>query len=657
VQDFLLRQDGIRRAIAVGLFSTLVVLFNLILSIPAYSSSSTSSAGQLTVTPVSISFGSVLLGSSQAQSVTLTNSGGSNLTITQASVSNSAFTISGLSYPLTLASGQSTSSIVTFAPQLQGSTSGSVSIVFTTQISYRRKRRSSVINSTLSVTVSGSGATAAQVAANPQSLGFGSVQVGSSRTLSETLTNSGGSSLTISQAILGGSDFTLTGLTLPVTLSPAQSTTFNLTFAPQGSGTVNGSLSISSNGSNPTLVVGLSGIGVLSPGTLSPNPSGLSFGNVQVGSTQALSVTLTNSGGSSVTVSQANLSNSRFNVSGLSLPLTLNVGQSAAISILFSPQSAGSVTGNLTIVSNASNSSLNIPLSGTGVTPAVLSANPTSLSFGSVAIGSSQTLSETLTNSGGSALVISQITSNGPGFSFSGVTPPITLNPGQNFTFNAKFAPTTAGSSTGTISITSNASNPSLSLALNGSGVTNGQLAVNPAIVSFGSVIVGNSVSQTGALTASNAPVTISSIWANSSEFTVSGISLPVTIPAGSMASFTVAFAPQASGTASATLGFVSDASNSPTLQTLSGSGVAPVQHCVALTWNPSTSSGVIGYNVYRGSVSGGPYTKMNTALEPGTSETDSAVQSGQTYYYVVTAVDSSGHESLFSNQVQAVIP
>jgi fibronectin type 3 domain-containing protein len=82
----------------------------------------------------------------------------------------------------------------------------------------------------------------------------------------------------------------------------------------------------------------------------------------------------------------------------------------------------------------------------------------------------------------------------------------------------------------------------------------------------------------------------------------------------------------------------------------------APVQHTVTLTWTASTSS-VSGYNVYRGTVSGGPYTKVNTALEAASSYVDNTVQSGTTYFYVVTSVDSSGVESAFSNQVKAVVP
>jgi fibronectin type 3 domain-containing protein len=77
----------------------------------------------------------------------------------------------------------------------------------------------------------------------------------------------------------------------------------------------------------------------------------------------------------------------------------------------------------------------------------------------------------------------------------------------------------------------------------------------------------------------------------------------------------------------------------------------------VNLGWNSSTSSGVVGYNIYRGTVSGGPYTRINSAVDAAPYDTDSTVVGGQTYYYVVTAVDSSGAESAYSNQTQAVIP
>ena len=80
-----------------------------------------------------------------------------------------------------------------------------------------------------------------------------------------------------------------------------------------------------------------------------------------------------------------------------------------------------------------------------------------------------------------------------------------------------------------------------------------------------------------------------------------------------------------------------------------------PVQHSATLSW--SSGSAVIGYNVYRGSTTGGPYTMINTSLNAPADYVDLSVQAGQTYFYVVTSVDSGGVESLFSSQVQALIP
>jgi fibronectin type 3 domain-containing protein len=74
------------------------------------------------------------------------------------------------------------------------------------------------------------------------------------------------------------------------------------------------------------------------------------------------------------------------------------------------------------------------------------------------------------------------------------------------------------------------------------------------------------------------------------------------------------------------------------------------------LSWSASTST-VSGYNVYRSTVSGSGYTKLNAGLVNGTSFDDATVQSGKTYFYVTTSVDSGGDESTFSNQATAAIP
>jgi len=188
-------------------------------------------------------------------------------------------------------------------------------------------------------------------------------------------------------------------------------------------------------------------------------------------------------------------------------------------------------------------------------------------------------------------------------------------------------------------------------------GSTTGQLSVSPSTMSFGNVGVGSNASQSATLSASTADVTVSSAAWNGDGYSVSGITFPVTVSSGQSVKYTVTFAPAAAGSASGSISFVSDASDSSLTETLSGTGTqSSSSHTVALSWDASTSS-VAGYNIYRGAQSGGPYSRLNTTPMAGTSYTDNAVASGTTYYYVATSVDSNSIESAYSNQAVAQVP
>jgi fibronectin type 3 domain-containing protein len=76
----------------------------------------------------------------------------------------------------------------------------------------------------------------------------------------------------------------------------------------------------------------------------------------------------------------------------------------------------------------------------------------------------------------------------------------------------------------------------------------------------------------------------------------------------------------------------------------------------VALSWDASTST-VSGYNIYRSTTSGSGYAKLNTTLLITLVYTDSTVVNGKTYFYVATAVDSGGNESVDSNEASAIVP
>lgn len=291
-----------------------------------------------------------------------------------------------------------------------------------------------------------------------------------------------------------------------------------------------------------------------------------------------------------------------------------------------------------------------------------LSASPTSIAFGSVAVGStSAILITTLTNTGGATVSFtSSSMSSGP-FNWGNIgTCPVpgTLAPGATCTVSAKFVPVAVGTFGATITMGSNASNSSLSIPLSGTGTaTAGALSVTPSTLGLGSVVVGKSGTASATITATGTSVTVTAANTNNSVFSVGGLSLPATIPAGQSIPFSITFSPVVSGTVNATLTLSSNASPPTTTEALTGSGTAAATYSVALSWNASTSSGVVGYNVYRAAytMSCGTYMKVNSVLNTGTLYTDSAVADGNHYCYATTAVDSSNQESVYSNIVSNV--
>ena len=124
----------------------------------------------------------------------------------------------------------------------------------------------------------------------------------------------------------------------------------------------------------------------------------------------------------------------------------------------------------------------------------------------------------------------------------------------------------------------------------------------------------------------------------------------------GQSATLDATFSPLAAGNLTGAVTVASNATNSPATISLAGAGTVTVSHSVVLTWMPSTSA-VAGYNVYRSEVSGGPYTKLDSSAVATDSFTDSTVQSGKTYYFVVTSVNTSSVQSADSAQVSATIP
>jgi hypothetical protein len=181
---------------------------------------------------------------------------------------------------------------------------------------------------------------------------------------------------------------------------------------------------------------------------------------------------------------------------------------------------------------------------------------------------------------------------------------------------------------------------------------------VNATTVAFGSVVVTHSTTQTVTLTSSGtAAVTVNSVAATGSGFSASpAATLPATLNPGQTLSVTLTFDPTVVGAASGQLTITSTASTNPTVTiALSGAGNP---HQVNLSWvAPSGSSDpVAGYNVYRAASGSGAFALL-TSVGAQTTYVDTSVQSGNSYDYQVTSVDSSGKESTPSNKTTATIP
>jgi Abnormal spindle-like microcephaly-assoc'd, ASPM-SPD-2-Hydin len=596
----------------------------------------------LTVSPQSVSFGNVAVGSSGSQTVSLLNTGNGTVNVSQATMAGNGFGMSGLAVPMTLDPGQSTAFTVSFAPAGAGSASGNISVV------------SNASNSVSTVALSGMGVQP-QISVAPGSVSFGTVTVGQTSSQTVTLTNVGGANLNITQLAGPGTGFSLSGLALPLTLAPGKSTAFTVTFTPTSGTSSSGSLMLVSNAPNSPTTIPLSGTGSAQVLQLTPSTTSLSFGSLALNASATQSVTLTNTGNAAVSISQVNVTGSGFTLNGSAPLVTLSAGQAASFSVTFTPTVAGNATGSASVVSTAANSPLSISLSGLGVQPQI-SVVPGSVNFGTVTVGQTNSQTITLSNPGSANLNVTQFAGPGTGFGLTGLAMPLTLAPGKSTTFTLSFTPTSGTSSSSSLTLVSNAPNSPTTIPLSGTGLSPVlQLTPSTTSLSFGSETLNVSATQSVTLTnTGNAPVSISQVNVTGTGFTLNGSAPLLTLSAGQTASFGVTFTPTVAGNASGSASVVSTAANSPLSISLSGSGAQP--HFVSLAWS-ETSSGVVGYNVYSNTQPSGPAVKLTSTPVGTTAYTDNTVQSGQTYYYWVTALDASGNESAYSSDVAATIP
>jgi hypothetical protein len=238
---------------------------------------------------------------------------------------------------------------------------------------------------------------------------------------------------------------------------------------------------------------------------------------------------------------------------------------------------------------------------------------------------------------------------------------------GANCTISVTFTPMASGTRTASLSITDNARGSPQKVSLSGTG-TSAAVAAAVASLSPTSLAFGNqpidvtSTAQTVTLgNTGDATLSIANLaltGTNASDFGQSN-TCGSSLAAGAKCTFVVMFTPSLAGTEAASLSISDNAGGSPQTVSLSGAGT----HDVILSW--TISAGAVGYNVYRGTTSGGESTTpLNSSPEAAVcasttcTYTDATVVAGTTYYYTVTAVASNGvTQSAASSEVSATVP
>jgi hypothetical protein len=306
----------------------------------------------LDVTPLSVNFGNVATGSTGQQGINIVNTGTASAKIERITMKGSGFSVKGMSVPLTIEAGKSASFTADFVPGSTGAASGSISLV------------TDASPTPIVIGLDGTGA-GALIAVTPASGSFGEVVVGSELSEPLELKASGNANIKITKVSTTGAGFSVSGLAVPLTVSPGQTVSFLAKFKPGAAGNVSGAISITSTAEDSLVTVDLAGKGTTPVVSLSVTPAALSFGSVAVGKTASQEVTLKSTGNADVNVKSVSVFGNGFSVSGGS-NITLAAGQSSTVTVKFDPSKSGSASGTVTVASNVPGAPAKISVSGSG---------------------------------------------------------------------------------------------------------------------------------------------------------------------------------------------------------------------------------------------------------------------------------------------------
>ena len=538
--------------------------------------SADSSPTTVTANPNSLTFASQVYGTtSNPQTVTLTNTGTAALKVTEVQ-ENASFSESDTCQGATIAAGSSCALQVTFTPLATGSLSGAMTIF------------ANVSGGQIAIALSGTGTAAGAVSLTPASINFGQVEVNTvSSSLPVDASNATGAAVPVTSVTVTA-PFVLASNSCGVqSLAAEASCQISINFQPTQAGAALGTLTLIDGAGTQT--VNLTGTGA-APATDQLGSTAIAFSPTATGQLSAAqTVLLTNAG--DLPLTSIALSVGGAFQSSNTCGTQLSGHATCTISVIFAPLQLGAQTGILT-VSDALRTQT-VSLTGTGVQPATLAANPAALNFGSESLGVAGTpLSVTIGNTGSVAAANTGFQISGSAATSFGVganSCPASLAAGASCAVQVVFTPAAAGSNTAALTVSSSTLGVTpIVVSLSGAGQAVSGLNAVPAQLSFPATIAGASSSvQTVTVSNNSGGAATNLSLAVSGAFSLAQNSCGGTLAVGANCTVGILFAPVSTGLATGAL-TVSSASiaNSAVVQ-LSGPGTV----AAGITVTPATLS------------------------------------------------------------------
>ena len=411
----------------------------------------------INLSETSIDFAEVELGKSLTKNLMISNVGDAALLISSMTSNNTQFTITTVS---TISPGATLAIPVKFTPASEGLKTGLIAIT-----------SNDPDESTVVISVKGSGIKfpMPNIRVSPSILDFGNVEVGTSLSKILYIYNDGNATLKISSITSNNILFVVVDKS---DVSPGGMIMVPIQFISTSLGQKEGTITIKSNDTDePNKTMSVRGNGISKPEpNISVTPTSMDFGDVVVGNSPVKNIQITNTGNRQLTIYGITSNNEQFVV--INSTTTIAPGNTATISVRFSPLSSGLKTGTVSINSDDPDTPTKIViLQGNGIVVPVpdIDVFPTSIDFGLVEVNKSLSKDLRIYNRGNATLQISSITSDNVQFTVLNAT---SIPSGGTMLLSVRFIPTSMGQKTGTITIVSNdPDEPSVSISIYGDGM------------------------------------------------------------------------------------------------------------------------------------------------------------------------------------------